>query len=42
MMSIMGWLLGWMGRRRRRRVINAVDERCKIKRLKGVSLTHTL
>jgi hypothetical protein len=39
-MSRMRWLLGWMGSRRRIRVINAVGEMCKIERFKDVSLTH--
>jgi hypothetical protein len=29
----MEWLLGWMGSRRKMKVINAIGERCKIERL---------
>jgi hypothetical protein len=38
----MGWLLGWMGSRRRWRVINAAGGRLKIESLKGVSSTYAL
>jgi hypothetical protein len=42
MASIMGLLLGWMGRRRRWRVINAAGGGLKIESLKGMSSTHAL